>query len=160
MSLLGSFHTALGLLALASGIAAYALHRGIRPRRKTGLLYLASTLLVSLTGFGLFAHGGFGKPHALAVLTLLTLAFAYAAGSLGWFGAAGRKIETVGYSFTFFLHFIPGITETFTRLPAGNPAFDSPEAPALKAIAGLLFLLFLAGARYQLKAMPSELRGQ
>lgn len=160
MSPLGIFHTALGLLALGSGFAAYALHRGISPRNKAGLLYLASTLVVSLTGFGLFAHGGFGKPHALAVLTLLTLAVAFAAGSLGWFGAAGRKIETVAYSFTFFLHFIPGITETFTRVPLGNPVFASPEAPALKAIAGLLFLLFLAGARYQLKALPSELRRQ
>lgn len=160
MSPLGIFHTALGLLALGSGIAAYALHRGISPRSKAGLLYLAATLVVCLTGFGLFAHGGFGKPHALAVLTLLALAVSYAAGSLGWFGAAGRKIEAVGYSFTFFLHFIPGITETFTRVPVDNPVFESPEAPALKAIAGLLFLLFLAGARYQLKALTSELRRQ
>lgn len=160
MSPLGIFHTALGLLALGSGIAAYALHRNISPRSKAGLLYLATTLVVCLTGFGLFAHGGFGKPHALAVLTLAVLALAFAAGSLGWFGAAGRKIETIGYSFTFFLHFIPGITETFTRVPAGNPVFDSPESPALLAIAGVLFLFFLAGARYQLKALDSGLLRQ
>ena len=60
-------------------------------------------------------------------------------------------METVAYSFTFFLHFIPGVTETFTRVPVGNPVFASPEDPALMAIAGVLFLLFLAGARYQLK---------
>lgn len=151
MSPLGIFHTALGLLALGSGFAAYALHRGISPRSKSGLLYILATLVVSLTGLGIFAHGGFGKPHALAVLTLLTLAVAWGAGARQWFGAASRKVETVGYSFTFFLHFIPGITETFTRLPAGNPVFSSPESPALMAIAGVLFLLFLAGVRYQLK---------
>lgn len=151
MSPLGIFHTALGLLALGSGFTAYALHRSISPRSKSGMLYIGATLVVSLTGFGLFAHGGFGKPHALAVLTLLTLALAWGAGYRAWFGAASRKVETVAYSFTFFLHFIPGITETFTRLPRGNPVFASPESPALLAIAGVLFLLFLAGARYQLK---------
>lgn len=151
MSPLGIFHTALGLLALGSGLSAYALHRNISPRNKAGLLYIVTTLVVCLTGFGLFAHGGFGKPHALAVLTLLTLVVAWGAGSRQWFGAASRKVETVGYSFTFFLHFIPGITETFTRFPRGNPVFASPESPALLAIGGVLFLLFLAGARYQLK---------
>ncbi|MCE3260973.1 MAG: hypothetical protein K0R43_52 [Pseudoduganella sp.] len=151
MSPLGIFHTALGLLALGSGFTAYALHRRISPRSKAGLLYIVTTAVVSLTGFGLFAHGGFGKPHALAVLTLLTLALAWGAGARAWFGAASRKVETVAYSFTFFLHFIPGITETFTRLPRGNPLFDSPESPALLAVGGVLFLLFLAGARYQLK---------
>ncbi len=160
MSPLGIFHTALGLLALVSGFAAYAMHGSISPRSKTGLLYLAATAVVSLTGFGLFAHGGFGKPHALAVLTLLTLAVAWGAGSRGWFGSAARQVETVGYSFTFFLHFIPGITETFTRVPVGNPVFDSPESPALLAIAGVLFLLFLAGARHQLKALQSGLLRQ
>jgi hypothetical protein len=160
MSPLGIFHTALGLLALGAGIAAYLQHGGISPRSKAGMLYLGATLVVCLTGFGLFAHGGFGKPHALAVLTLLTLAVSFAAGSLGWFGAAGRKIETAGYSFTFFLHFIPAISETFTRVPLGNPVFDSPESPALKAIAGVLFLLYLAGTRYQFKTLASELRRQ
>lgn len=151
MSALGIFHTALGLLALGSGTTALLSHRNISPRSKAGLLYILTTLVVSLTGFGLFAHGGFGKPHALAVLTLITLVVAWGAGSRGWFGAAHRKVETVGYSFTFFLHFIPGITETFTRVPVGNPVFASPESPALLAIGGVLFLLFLAGARYQLK---------
>ena len=88
-----------------------------------------------------------------AVLTLIVLVIAYGAGSLGWFGAAARKVETVAYSFTFFLHFIPGITETFTRVPVGNPVFANPEVPELKVIAGVLFLIFLAGVRYQLRLL-------
>ncbi|WP_342113325.1 hypothetical protein [Pseudoduganella sp. OTU4001] len=146
MSPLGIFHTALGLLALGSGIAALLRHRQISPRSKSGLLFIVTTVVVSLTGLGIFAHGGFGKPHALSILTLLVLAAAWLAGRWN-----KRKVETVAYSFTFFLHFIPGVTETFTRVPVGNPVFDSPEDPALMAIAGVLFLLFLAGARYQLK---------
>jgi hypothetical protein len=49
-------------------------------------VYIWTTVLTCLTGFGIFQHGGFGKPHALGVITLLVLA----AGVDGDFGSWPR----------------------------------------------------------------------
>jgi len=35
-----------------------------------------ATAITSPTGFGIFQHGGFGKPHVLGIVTLLVLAIA------------------------------------------------------------------------------------
>ena len=37
---------------------------------------MVTAVLVCLTGFGIFQHGGFGKEHALGIVTLLVLALA------------------------------------------------------------------------------------
>jgi len=42
-----------------------------------------------------------------------------------------------------FFHFIPGLTETFTRVPVGGPLFDSPDDPQLAASVGAIALVFL-----------------
>jgi uncharacterized membrane protein len=146
---LGLIHTAISVVALAAGAAALVRDKEISPRNSLGQIYLWTTIITCLTGFGIFQHGGFGKPHALGVLTLLALCAAAVAERTGLFGRVSAYVATLSYSLTFFLHFIPGVTETFTRLPAGHPAFSSPEDPALQPVIGGIFLLFLVGAALQ-----------
>ena len=85
-----------------------------------GKVYIVTTVLTCLTGFGIFQHGGFGKPHMLGIITLVVLGVAWLAGYTGVFGRLAPYIETVSYSATFLFHMIPGITETTTRLPLGR----------------------------------------
>ena len=66
-------------------------------------------------------HGGFGAPHVLNIITLAGLGVAALAGHSTLFGRASRYVETISYSATFFFHFIPGSTETWTRFPRGAP---------------------------------------
>jgi uncharacterized membrane protein len=146
---LGLIHTAISVVALAAGAAALVRDKEITSRNGLGQIYLWTTVITCLTGFGIFQHGGFGKPHLLGVLTLLALGAAAVAERTGLFGRASAYISTLSYSLTFFLHFIPGVTETFTRLPAGNPAFSSPEDPAMQPVIGGIFLLFLVGSTLQ-----------
>jgi hypothetical protein len=87
-----------------------------------------------LTGFGIFQHGGFGKPHALGVLTLVVLAAALLAEYSSLFGRASRYVTTIGNSTAFFFHFIPAATETLTRLPLGAPLLPNADAPELQVI--------------------------
>lgn len=149
LSNLGLIHTVISVVALAAGAAALVRYKEISPRNSLGQIYLWTTIITCLTGFGIFQHGGFGKPHALGVLTLLVLGAAAVAERTGLFGRLSAYVATLSYSLTFFLHFIPGITETFTRLPAGQPFFSSPEDPALQPVIGGVFLLFLVGATLQ-----------
>ncbi|HEY4081496.1 MAG TPA: hypothetical protein VGM81_12420 [Burkholderiaceae bacterium] len=154
---LGIFHTAISVVALLAGAAALIRNREISPRSGFGQLYLWTTVITCLTGFGIFQHGGWGKPHQLGVITLITLAIAFAAGR-GMLGRASRYVETVGYSLTFFFHMIPAWTETLTRLPSDAPVFATAEDPRLQALYGLSFIVFLIGAAAQVRSLRAQQR--
>ena len=153
LSPLGAIHTAISLIAVAAGLAAFVRDQGIDPGNTLGRVYIWTTALTCLTGFGIFAHGGFGKPHALGIITLVVLAMAVVAARTGLFGRFAAAVATVSYSLTFFFHMIPAITETGTRLPLGKPWLDSPEAEVLKLATGVLFLVFLIGATLQVRRL-------
>jgi hypothetical protein len=143
---LGVVHTPISLVAVAAGIVSLVRYREISPGNLTGQVYVVTTILTCLTGFGIFQHGGFGKPHALGIITLVVLGIVALAGSTKVFGRASRYVETIGYSATFLFHLIPGITETTTRLPLGAPLLSSPDAPELQVASGVLLVAFLIGA--------------
>lgn len=157
---LGLVHTAISLVALVAGFAALWQYRAISFRTRLGQVFVAGTVLSCLTGFGIFQHGGFGNPHILAIVTLLVISAALVAGHTQAFGRALRHVETVGYSFALFLHFIPGTIETLTRLPPGAPYLVNADDPKAQPILGAFFLLFLVGSVWQvlhLRAVKSGL---
>ena len=153
LTTLGAVHTAISLVALAAGVVAFARDGRIAPANTVGKVYWLTTVLTCLTGFGIFEHGGFGKPHVLGIVTLLVLGIAALARKPRRFGRATPYIETLSYSLTFFFHLIPGVTETFTRFPMAAPIFSSPEDPALQKVIGVVFVLFLVGAALQVRKL-------
>lgn len=148
---LGVVHTLISLVALASGLMALVTYRFISTTNGLGMTYVVTTALTAATGLGIYQHGGFGAPHGLSILTLLALAAGVAAGATQAFGGRSRYVEAVAYSSTFLFHAIPAFTESLTRLPLGAPLFASAEAPALKAIYGVLLVLFVVGLVVQLR---------
>lgn len=143
---LGVIHTAISLVAVGAGVVGLVRDQRIDLGNGAGKTYLLMTVLTCLTGFGIFEHGGFGKPHALGVLTLLVLGAA-------WLARKRPALQTVLLSVTFFFHMIPAVTETLTRLPAGAPLLPNAEAPELKAITGVLLLLLVIGATWQVRRL-------
>jgi uncharacterized membrane protein len=128
---LGIFHTSISLVAVIAGLIALLRDKAISPRNRVGRIYILATIITCLTGFGIFQHDGFGKPHALGIVTLVVLGIAWSAGHSTTFGRASPYIETVSYAATFLFHMIPGITETTTRLPLGAPLLPN-AAPRYK----------------------------
>lgn len=158
LTTMGFVHTAISVAALSAGVVDLARTGAVSPRTGAGKAYVALTAATCFTGFFIFQHGGFGKPHALGIVTLLVLAVAL----LGDFDRLGRLstyFGVVGMSLTLFLHSIPGLTETFTRLPADAPVFVSPEDPALQKAVGLVFVVFLIGAALQVRRLRAQRRG-
>ena len=149
LTALGVVHTLISLLAVGAGVWAFVRDKQINPANRLGQVYTVTTVLTCLTGFGIFQHGGFGKPHALGVITLLVLAVAWWASKYGVLGRATRYVVMLCYSITLLFHMIPAITETSTRLPLGHPLLASAEDQALQTAAGVLFLLFLIGGTLQ-----------
>jgi hypothetical protein len=147
LSQLGVIHTLISLVAVAAGLIAFVRGGRIDPASGSGKVYVYTTILT--------AHGGFGKPHALGVITLLTLGLAWWADQ-GRFGARSAAVSVCAYSITFLFHMIPAITETSTRLPLGNPLLADAEAPELKAATGVLLLLYLVGATLQVRRLNRQ----
>ncbi len=153
---LGIVHTAISLIAVFAGVVALISDQRISPRNLVGKIYVVTTVLTCLTGFGIFQHGGFGKPHVLGIVTLVVLGIAWLAGYTNVFGRLSAYVETVSYSATFLFHMIPAITETTTRLPLGAPLLPNADAPQLQTASGVLLLLFLIGATLQVRALRAE----
>src|SRR5947207_5751803 len=140
---LGPFHTAISLIAVVAGFIALARDREISTRSAAGAVFFWGTVITCLTGFGIFQHGGFGKPHVLGIVTLIVLGVAVAAERGSAFGRVSRYVATLGYSLALFLHFIPATVETLTRLPAGARLLAQPDDPQAQPISGALVLIFL-----------------
>lgn len=153
----GMFHTAIALVAVFFGIQSLVRYGEIGTRTRSGALYVWLTAATAFTGLFIFRHGGFGAPHMLAIATLVVLAVAAMAERAGGSGLA-RYVTVLGNSLTLFFHLIPGLTETGTRIPIGDPAFTGPEDPVLKAIVGVGFLVYLAGAAVQAMRIRRGLR--
>src|SRR5712691_7013357 len=83
---LGTIHTAISLIAVVAGLIAFVRDKEISPRNGVGKIYVIATVLTCLTAFGIFQHGGFGKPHALGIITLVVLGVAYVAGYTKLYG--------------------------------------------------------------------------
>jgi hypothetical protein len=153
LTALGTFHTAISLVALIAGAIALVRHGEIPPRGALGRTYLWTTVMTCVTGFGIFQHGGFGPPHALGVITLVVLAVITWTERLSPFGRLSPYIVTVGYSLTIFFHLVPAVTETLTRLPTTAPVYASADDPAFSTIYGVLFLLFLGLESLQVRRL-------
>jgi len=157
---LGVIHTAISLVAVAAGLIALLRDKQITSGNRLGQVYFVTTLLTAVTGFGIFQHGGFGKPHALGILTLLVLVVIMVAYRTQFYGRWSKVVEVVGYSATFLFHMIPAVTETTTRLPLGAPLLASAEAPALQVATAVMGLLFLIGAYFQVRRLrPASAAG-
>lgn len=155
---LGSLHTLIGLVALVAGAVCFFREGAISTRSRAGQVFVWTTLITCVSSFGIFQRGGFNIAHALGIATLLVLAVAVWA-ERGAFGLLSPYAATVSYSLAYFFHWIPGTTETFTRLPLGAPLFSSPEDPNLERTVGLMFLLFLVGAAVQVWRLRHQQRG-
>ncbi len=114
---LGIVHTAISLIAVIAGLIALFRYKEITLRTGWGRIFVWTTVLTCLTGFGIFQHGGFGKPHALGILTLAALAVGAAAGRGAFFGQAVS------------LHRSRGV---FGKLPVplDSGFYRNPDAPA------------------------------
>ena len=158
LTTLGLVHTIISLFAVAAGFVALIRDGKITWDNALGKFYVITTVLVSLTGFGIFQHGGFGKPHALGILTLIVLAIAFATGKGSPFGKFAPYLQIICYSMTFFFHWVPAITETSTRLPLDAPLASSPDDPRIQAAIGVCLVLFIIGTTLQIVMLRKRLQ--
>lgn len=139
----GMLHTVISLIGLLAGLAAMAGSFRIGTDQRLGRVFVWFTALSAFTGLFIYHHGGFGKPHVLSLLTLVVLAAGVTLERRSSGQWRRQRWAAICLTIALFFHFIPGLTETFTRVPAGSPLFDNPEDPQLAATVGVIALVFL-----------------
>jgi len=151
ITLLGWFHTVMGIVALFTGGFALAKFREITLETRSGQIYLATTFITAATALAIFQHGFFGPAHVLAVMTLLALAVGTVASMTNLFGKLSRYVRALSYTATLLFHCIPAVTDALMRLPVGDPFLTSIEDPILKMCYLVLLVIFLVGVSLQLR---------
>ncbi|ASC67959.1 MULTISPECIES: hypothetical protein [Achromobacter] len=149
ISTLGAAHTLISLVPAAVGIYSFARYRGIDAATRSGRIYLGGLLLAVLTSFGLSSSGGFNAGHALGILALLSAGGALLISRGSSLPGAQSYLSQLGFSFSFFLMWIPGIAETLTRLPLSHPLADGPQSPLVRGALAAWFGVFVLGSAAQ-----------
>ena len=148
---LGWFHTIMGIVALVSAAITLYRDKEITLGSRSGLVYLAATLITAVTALMIFQHGFFGPAHMLAVATLIALAVGTLAATAKPFGKWSRHVQAFSFSATIFFHCIPAVTDALLRLPVGNPFLDSLEHPVMQMAHLAVLVIFLVGVTFQLR---------
>jgi hypothetical protein len=97
--------------------------------------------------------GKLSEAHGLTVLTLIVLAVAVLLGRNAVLGSWRHVAASLAFTLTVYFHFIPGFTETLTRVPIGAPLVSGPQDPLLQKLVGATFLVFLVGMILQVRAL-------
>ena len=150
MTLLGWFHTIVGVGAVLSGFYTLFKYKVISLEEFTGKLYLFLTLIVAGSALGIYNQGGFGIAHILAVLTLIALLGGVIMEKAKLFGSFSKYFQALGYTSTCLFHMIPAITDFLRRLPVGDPFVDSFEDPLLINFQLSLLLIYFIGVGAQM----------
>ena len=149
-TMLGWFHTIMGVLALLLATAAIRNHSFIRSTDREGGAYLVVTVVVAGSALGIYNQGGFGVAHYLAVLTLAAAFGGFVIQRLNLFGRFSVYFQAIAYSATILFHMIPAITDFLRRLPVGDPFIDSLDSPVLQGFHLAFLGLYVLGVAAQI----------
>jgi hypothetical protein len=150
MTLLGWFHTIMGIAAILLAVAALYRHGLIRAADREGAGYLLITVIVAGSALGIYNQGGFGVAHYLAVLTLVAAFGGFILERFNLFGRFSPYFQAIAYSATILFHMIPAITDFLRRLPVGDPFIDSFDSPVLQGFHLAFLGLYVLGVGVQI----------
>jgi hypothetical protein len=150
MTLLGWFHTIMGIAAILLAVAALYRHGLIRAADREGAGYLLITVIVAGSALGIYNQGGFGVAHYLALLTLVAAFGGFILERFNLFGRFSPYFQAIAYSATILFHMIPAITDFLRRLPVGDPFIDSFDSPVLQGFHLAFLGLYVLGVGVQI----------
>jgi hypothetical protein len=153
LSTFTTFHVVPSLIGIVAGFVVLA---GMFGSKKPGgwtALFLATTVLTSVTGF-LFPFSTFGPAHVVGAISLVVLAAAICALYVGHLAGFWRWIYVVGALLALYLNVFVGVVQAFQKLPfLASLAPTQSEPPFLIAQFAVMavFLAFgvVAAKRYR-----------
>ena len=146
MTLLGWFHTVLGIVAVLSGFYTLYKYKVISAEESSGRLYIWVTLLVAGSALGIYNQGGFWSCSHPSYFnpdgaTLKDISWKDSSCLVHF----SKYFQALGYTSTLLFHMIPAITDFLRRLPVGDPFTDSFEDPLLLNFHTAFLVIYLLG---------------
>ena len=148
-----TLHVIISLVAVAAGIIALVAMTGGRHMAAMTAIFLATTVLTSITGF-MFPPKPIGPPHIFGAISLVALA-------VSLFALYGRKLAGLwrpAYIMTavlsLYLNCVVLVVQSFQKLPFLNTFAPTGSEPPFLAAQGVTLLIigylgFLAIRRYR-----------
>jgi hypothetical protein len=140
-------HVLLSLIGIFSGfVAAFGL---LASKRLDGwtMVFLASTVLTSVTGF-LFPYHGFLPSHGLGIMSLLALAIAIFARYGRRLAGAWSRTYAITAVIALYLNVFVLIVQLFRKVPALKALAPTQSEPPFKATQLAALALFVALASF------------
>ncbi|HEU0096767.1 MAG TPA: hypothetical protein VFQ52_09945 [Rhizomicrobium sp.] len=139
-------HVAITLIAIASGLLVLA--QMLKNTLSGGLtgLFLATTLLTSVTGFVFFHPANPPTPgQIVGVVALVILAPTLAGLYLKHLAGAWRAIYVIGAVISLYLNVFVLVNQLFTKVPSPFQPLEGhpPAGPAFGAVQGIVLLAFV-----------------
>jgi len=136
-------HVTLSLLGMLSGVVvAYGLLTN-KPFGGWTILFLATTILTSITGF-LLPPFAFDPPRAVGLISLVLLGLAIAALYGFRLARAWRWIYVATATIALYLNVFVGVIQAFQKLPFLQPLAPTQSEPPFVAVQFVVLLAFIA----------------
>jgi hypothetical protein len=148
-------HVVISLVGIASGLIVLVGMFGANRLSGWTALFLAATILTSVTGF-MFPISGFTPALAVGALSLVVLAAACLAFYVCRLAGAWRWIYVVSATAALYLNVFVAIVQAFQKLPFLQPlAPTQSEPPFLAAQAAVLALFVVFGVLAVIRFRPA-----
>jgi hypothetical protein len=152
-------HVVISLIGIVSGIVVLAGMLGSKRLDAWTALFLATTVLTSVTGF-FFPFTSFGAPHVLGVLSLIVLAAAIVALYGYHLAGAWRWVYVVSAAVALYFNVFVGVVQAFQKLPLLQPLAPTQSEPPflvaqLAVLAIFIILGFMAVKRFHPEIAPA-----
>ena len=141
-TLLG-IHTWLSLIGLASGIVVLFGLLQAKPLNGWTGVFLATTVLTSVTGYGLPADGILPS-HIVGAISLVVLAVAILARYVYRLAGSWRWIYVVAAMAALYLNAFVAVVQLFRKVPALNALAPTESEPPFAIAQGVLLIVAIA----------------
>jgi hypothetical protein len=135
-------HVVLSLVGIFSGVVVLFDLLGARRRDGWTAVFLATTVLTSVTGF--FFHASFGPPHVIGAISLAVLAVAILALYVYRLAGFWRWLYVGGAVLALYLNVFVGVVQAFQKLPFLQPLAPTQSEPPFVVTQFVVMAIFIA----------------
>jgi hypothetical protein len=143
MSMFTAIHVALSLVGIVSGLVAVAGLLKSNLRAGWTLLFLATTVATSVTGFG-FHRDQLLPSHIVGIISLVLLAVAILALYVFALSGAWRRIYVVTAVASLYLNVFVLIVQAFLKVPALHALAPTQNEPPFAIAQGITLIASIA----------------
>tara|TARA_B100001142_G_scaffold48177_1_gene45186 strand:+ start:24863 stop:25363 length:501 start_codon:yes stop_codon:yes gene_type:complete len=161
ISLIGWFHTIVGIGGILTGIYLLVRYKSINIWSSLGMFYIICTLLASGSSFFIFsATGSFNDAHVLSLLTILAIIAAFILDRFNLFGFLTTYLKELALSVTILFSMLPTTAEVLKRLPPNDPFVDSIYDPLIMNFYMSYAVIYAMFALYQIFLIKGGLHNE